>query len=268
LNPSAETALEVRVHGDRSKPCLIYLPGVHGDWTLFTSFRELAKEDFFVVEISYPRTLKWSMEDYGRAVAAAVEQLGISRAWVLAESYSSQVAWAWLKLAQSGATPFRFEGLILAGGFVRYPFPWLVRAAGKFFDVAPWRLWKILFCFYIWYSSFRHRNAPESASSAHEFVARRTKLDIAAMRHRLRLIYEYDPREIAAAATCPIYLLAGMIDPVVATWPVLRWLRKHCPAVRAHRIIWPADHNVLGTEPGKSLAQIAAWVQSSHQRSV
>ena len=124
-----EHELEIRRHGDASKPTLIYLPGIHGDWTLFTSFRELAEREFHVIEVTYPRTLTWSMEDYGRNVAAAIEKLGIQNGWVLAESYSSQVAWAWVTEGEKRAPSFRMEGIILAGGFVRYPFPWVVRAA-------------------------------------------------------------------------------------------------------------------------------------------
>ena len=260
-----ESLLEVRSFGELSNPALIYLPGVHGDRTLFTSFRELAKRDFYIIEITYPRTLNWSMEDYGREVAAGISRLGLNKGWILAESYGSQVAWAWLKLAQETTPSFRFEGLILAGGFVRYPFPWMVRATGVFFDVAPWWLWKILFWIYARYSGFRHRHAPESAGSAREFVARRTKLDIAAMRHRLRLIANYDPRDIARRVPCPVFLLAGFIDPVVPAWPVLRWLRRNCPSFKDRRIIWPADHNVLGTEPAKSLAQMKCWIHSSSE---
>ena len=145
---------------------------------------------------------------------------------------------------------------------MRYPYPMLVRLAGLFVDVAPWQLWKFLFWIYVRYSGFRYRNAPGSANSAREFVERRNPLDIAAIRHRLRLIADYDPREIAANAHCPIFLLAGFIDPVVLTLPVLRWLRTRCSMFKTHRIIWPADHNVLGTEPAKSAEQIAKWISS------
>ena len=32
--------VEVRVHGAEPLPTLIYLPGLHGDWTLIGSFRK------------------------------------------------------------------------------------------------------------------------------------------------------------------------------------------------------------------------------------
>jgi len=32
--------LQLRIYGDDSFPTLIYLPGLHGDWTLVSSFRK------------------------------------------------------------------------------------------------------------------------------------------------------------------------------------------------------------------------------------
>ncbi|MGZ8920615.1 MAG: alpha/beta fold hydrolase, partial [Limisphaerales bacterium] len=240
-----ETKIQMRTDGESSLPTLIYLPGIHGDWTLLTGFRELAKKKFFLVQFIYPRTLSWSLEDYARAVSKALAEAGITGGWVLAESYSSQVAWTWLKIADEGPLPFRFDGIVLAGGFVRYPAPIALRAVQAFFAVAPWRLWKVLFWVYQQFSGFRHRNSPGAACSGQEFVERRTPLDIEAIRARLRLIAGCDPRPVAAKARCPVYVLAGTIDPVVLVWPVLRWLRRHCPTFNGHRIIWPADHNVL-----------------------
>lgn len=255
-----ETELQVRIDGDASQPTLIYLPGLHGDWTLLTAFREAARERFRLVQLTYPRTLSWSLVEYARAVSEALASRGVTRGWVLAESFSSQVTWAWLKTAQENATQFRFDGIILAGGFVRYPI-WLnLRFAQFFMAIAPWFLWKLLFWAYLRYSTFRHRNAAANANSGREFIERRSPEDIAAMRARLRLIAGSDPRPIARKANCPIYQLAGVIDPIVPPALVNKWLRRNCPAFKGHRIIWPADHNVLGTEPAAALAQIEEWV--------
>lgn len=258
--PQEETALHIRTHGERANPVLIYLPGIHGDWTLLTEFAELAREKFFLVQITFPRTLSWTLDQYAQAVSDNLANAGISSGWILAESFSSQVAWAWLELAKENRTGFQFTGLILAGGFVKYPAKWMVRLTDFFFDLAPWHLWRFLFRIYFLYSGFRHRNAPGTADAVHEFLARRNPLDIAAMSHRLRLIVASDPRSIAMNTLCPVYLLAGAIDPIVPAWPVIRWLRKRCATFRGHRLIWPADHNVLGTEPSKSLKQIEEWI--------
>jgi pimeloyl-ACP methyl ester carboxylesterase len=132
-----ETELQVRIDGDASLPTLIYLPGVHGDWTLLPAFRELAKEKFRLVQFTYPRTISWSLVEYARAVSEALASRGITRGWLLAESFSSQVAWTWLNMAQENATEFRFDEIILAGGFVRYPI-WLnLRFAQLFMAIAP-----------------------------------------------------------------------------------------------------------------------------------
>jgi pimeloyl-ACP methyl ester carboxylesterase len=255
-----ETELQVRIDGDASLPTLIYLPGLHGDWTLLPAFRELTKEKFRLVQFTYPRTISWSLVEYARAVDEEIKKLGVSQAWILAESFSSQVTWTWLKMTQENGTQFRFNGIILAGGFVRYPILLNLRFAQFFMAVAPWFLWKTLFWTYLRYSRFRHRNAAGNANSARAFIDRRTPEDLAAMRARLRLIAGFDARPIATKASCPIFQLAGVIDPIVPPALVNKWLRRNCPAFRGHRIIWPADHNVLGTEPAAALAQIEEWV--------
>ena len=255
-----ETELQVRTDGDPANPALIYLPGLHGDWTLLAAFRELAKKNFFLVQFTYPRTRSWTLHDYAAAVSEAAAGLGITHGWVLAESFSSLVAWAWLKKERENGASFRFDGVILAGGFVRYQKRLRLAATRFLFNIAPWFVWKALFWVYVRYSRFRHRNAPGGASSAREFITRRTPLDIEAMRARLRLIAEADSRSIAAEAKCPVYFLAGAIDPIVPPRAVIRWLSENCAALKDHRIIWPADHTVLATEPAKALEQIEKWV--------
>ena len=86
--------LQLRIHGDASLPTLIYLPGLHGDWTLIGGFRHALGDKVRFVEITYPRTLTWSLDDYAAAVETALAKNGITRGWLLGESFSSQVVWA------------------------------------------------------------------------------------------------------------------------------------------------------------------------------
>ena len=61
--PAGEN-LSLRIHGNPALPTLIYLPGLHGDWTIIGGFgRALASWARFV-EFTYPRTLDWSLDDY------------------------------------------------------------------------------------------------------------------------------------------------------------------------------------------------------------
>jgi len=67
--------LEMRTYGDASLPTLIYLPGLHGDWTLVGSFRHALGGRVRFVEFTYPRTLTWSLDDYAANLESALARL-------------------------------------------------------------------------------------------------------------------------------------------------------------------------------------------------
>src|SRR5437867_13246174 len=48
--------LQIRIHGESAHPTLIYLPGLHGDWTLISSFREAIRNLVRLVDITYTST--------------------------------------------------------------------------------------------------------------------------------------------------------------------------------------------------------------------
>lgn len=259
--------IQIRVFGDASLPTLVYLPGLHGDWTMTSSFREALQGRLRLVEITYPRTLTWSIDDYAEAIERGLRENGITQGWLLGESFGSQPAWALLARnpvanAKSVGTAFKIEGLILAAGFVRHPFsrgPKLLSRIGR---IIPNRAYRLFMRIYIWQARLRHRRSAETLRSMDEFVDRRTALDRRAMRHRLHLITEYDPRPIARACHLPVHYLAGMFDPLVP-WPhVRRWLRKNCPGYRGGRTFWLADHNVLVSAPAGCARQVVRWMQS------
>ena len=254
-----EEQLRLRVHGDAALPTLIYLPGLHGDWTLVSSFRAAMAGRVRFVEFSYPRTLEWCLADYAAHIQRALVEHGVTRGWLLGESFGSQVVWALLAGQVAG---FQVEGVILAGGFVRHPVNWLVRL-GRFMSTR-WPRWffRGALTFYGRYAKIRHRRAPETLASIAEFVARRSvPLDRLAIRHRLDLIATHDPRPIARETRIPLFALIGLVDPIVPALPVWLWLRRNCPGYRGARLIWRADHNVLGTAPLAAREQVLAWME-------
>lgn len=275
-------SLQIRIHGDAGLPTLIYLPGIHGDWTLVSSFRERMKSQVRFVEFIYPRTLEWSLDDYATAVLAALEQNDVHEGIVLGESFGSQVAWAMLAAGRHScrplepsntegkqlptlgdrnvALPFRPTMLILAGGFVRYPFMPLVDFSRWVWQLTPASVVRAFFKGYAIVARWRHRHAPETAAAIKEFVARRTPLDLAAMGHRLKLIREHDPAAIARQVAIPVCQLAGFWDPIVWQPAVRSWLRRFCPGYRATRVISFADHNVLGTAPDSAAELLTQWL--------
>jgi pimeloyl-ACP methyl ester carboxylesterase len=247
--------LEMRVYGDAALPTLIYLPGMHGDWTLVASFRRALAGWVRFVEFTYPRTLTWSLDNYAQGVETALAEEGIARGWLLGESFSSQVVWSLVARKQ-----FEMQAIVLAGGFVRHPMRWGVRLAERLCGgISLGLLTRVLFG-YARVARFRYRRSPEVQANIQEFIARRTELDLQAAKHRLHLIAQYDPRPVAQAVTVPVYALTGLVDPIVPWCFVRPWLRRNCPALRDYKIILRADHNVLGTAAAAAAEQIMQWM--------
>ena len=128
--------------------------------------------------------------------------------------------------------------------------------------MTPMSLYRLELKIYAWYAKFRHRRAPEVLASIKEFVERRTELDRQAIRHRLTLLDQYDPRPVARQTRVPIYYLAGFVDPLVP-WVLVRWwLRRNCPSYRGGKTFWLTDHNVLATSPARSAKLILKWMKN------
>jgi len=247
--------LKIRSHGSAALPCLIYLPGLHGNWKLIGGFRKALRERVRFVEITYPNTTTWSLDQHAAAFESAMAAHGISSGWLLGESFSSQVVWSVL-----GRKNFDTRGSILAGGFVRHPFRWVARLAHRgFFDVSFSVLSRV-FYLYAWLTPFRFRRAPETFAEIREYIAGLTPSDVQAFKHRLHLLAENDPCSLARQTDVPVYALTGLLDPVVPWFWVRKWLKANCPALQQYRIIWRADHNVLGTAPDLAAQCVLNWM--------
>jgi len=257
--PQAEggDALQIRVHGSPDKPALIYLPGSHGDWSVIPGFRNQMLAEFCFVEFTYPRTVSWTVEEYGREVAAALSAKGIKGGWLLGESFGSQIAWQLSHLPD-----FHCQGIILCGGFVRHPFPWgaaLFRRICERLLARPQGIAKMMRSYERWVTS-RYENTAERSASLMEFKQRRIVADGKAAMHRLRLIQHYDPSASARTFQAPVYYLGGFWDPLVPWYLVRPWLKLHCPGYKDGEIIAIADHNVLFSAPTKSARTIQKWL--------
>ena len=261
-----EKELQLRVHGDDSLPTLIYLPGLHGDWTLVGGFLQALNGRSRFVEITYPRTLEWSLDDYAAAIEAALAENEIKSGWLLGESFGSQPLWALAArnskshFIKCGFGPFQIDGIILAGGFVKHPMRQAVRLAERLTGRMSNALFIWIIFSYAKIAKFRYRHSPGVLVRIDEFVARRTELDRRAAQHRLHLIAGFDPRQVARQTKLPVFGLSGILDPIVP-WPfVRRWLKRNCPALRDFKIIKSADHNVLGTAPKRAARQVLEWM--------
>ena len=163
---------QLRIHGDVTLPTLIYLPGLHGDWTIIGGFRRAIGGRVRFVEFTYPRTVTWSLDDYAAAVESTLAKNGITGGWLLGESFSSQVVWAMVARGK-----FRAQGVILAGGFVKYPMQQALRLAEKITGRISTRLLVWIIFGYAKIARIRYRLSPQTLAAIDEFVARRTELD-------------------------------------------------------------------------------------------
>lgn len=249
--------IQLRIHGDAGLPTVVYFPGLHGDWTLIGAFREALAGKVRFVEMTYPRTLTWSLDDYASAIEMSLANEGIARGWLLGESFGSQPMWALVACGK-----FQAQGIILAGGFVRHPMRWLVRLAEALAGKLSLRLLiKIIFG-YAKIARLRYRNSPVILERINEFIVRRTELDKQAATHRLRLIAGSDFRAVAAQTKLPVFGITGILDPIVP-WPfVRRWLKNNCPALRDYKVV-RADHNVLGTGTRAAADQVLRWIHKA-----
>jgi pimeloyl-ACP methyl ester carboxylesterase len=266
--------LQIRIHSDAALPVLVYLPGIHGDWTLVSSFRAAVAGRVRFVEFTYPRTVAWTLADYAEAVTGALLTNEIRQGWLLAESFGSLVAWEMIRRSQEskpqpeGARKpaFTTQGLILAGGFARHPWPWGARLMRWVGERLAMSFYQRMLRVYAFYAKFRHRDAPETLASIGEFVARRTALDRQAMRARLELVTQADARPVARRTMLPVRYLAGVVDPLVPGPYVRRWLRCNCPGYRGGKTFWFADHNVLATAARQSAETVLEWMAVGKRR--
>ena len=120
------------------------------------------------MEVTYPRTLTWSLEDHAAAMEAELAGHRIAGGWLLGESFGSQIVWRLVARKR-----FDAGGVILAGGFARHPMRWTVSLAERLVgDISLTLLTRILFG-YAKLARFRHRHSPEMVSGIQEFIARR-----------------------------------------------------------------------------------------------
>jgi pimeloyl-ACP methyl ester carboxylesterase len=243
--------VSIRVH-EGAGPTVIYLPGIHGDWGLIGAFRRALGARVRFVEFAYSKD-EATLERLAELVHAELTAAGVASGWLLGQSFGSQVGWAVM------ARGFKADGVILAGGFVRHPWPWGARLFRAALSVPSgivnpgYRVYTAIF-------NALARRGPEESEELMAFARARGTREWKAMSWRLSLIASSDPRPAARGMTKPVHYLGGMIDPLVP-WPlVTRWLKRECPGYRGEVILRYADHNVLGSAPRESAERILSWI--------
>lgn len=231
---------------------MIYLPGIHGDWGLIGAFRRALGGRVRFIEFAYSKD-EVTLERLAELVHAELKAHRVNAGWLLGQSFGSQVGWALI------ARGFPADGVVLAGGFVRHPWPWGARLFRVLLSV-PAGVVNPAYRLYTALCNALARRGPEEAEELMAFARDRGSRDWEAMARRLSLIAASDPRATARATRKPVHYLGGMIDPLVP-WPlVTRWLKRECPGYKGETILPYADHNVLGSSPRESAERVLGWI--------
>jgi hypothetical protein len=143
---------------------------------------------------------------------------------------------------------------------VRYPLPaavQLVRACHR-----DWPLPLLMggLRIYLGLLKLRHWSAVIRAGVDEHFQTHKSEQDRRAILSRYEIILQNDPRPLARRLSLPLYYITGFWDVIVMWFLVQPWLKTHCPAYRGWRLVWSAEHNVLGFQPRISAQQIMQWL--------
>lgn len=242
----------VQIQGPPDLPTLVYLPGMHGHWSFAHALRKKLEGKVRLVELAYPSVVTWSVTDYARSALNALDEAGITRAWILAESFGSQIAWE--LTAQNDAIVW--DGLILDGGFIKHPLPWGARFLAWALHRAPKTTGGFLGLVAVPFMRKILKGVPREDRKRFPFNNRNR----AAMVARLHLIATHDPRPAALNTTIPVYAMAGFWDILVPMPLVFRWLSKNCSTLRDSRILWFADHATIMSSPESTAKLVLKWM--------
>ena len=249
------TGLVHQTTGNQDAPPIVYLPGVHGDWTPQVAARPLIGRDYHFVETAYPRIETWSIDDYGRALNNLLDELGIEAAHVVGESFGSLVGW------QFGiANPGRVRSFTLVGGFAQPPRFRIAAAAAAALTTLPTALLESSIDFYV--SGKSALGEFREMFELGAYPATRTEQGRRATANRMRIIQASDFSDQLAQVEFPVRYLGGAKDIVV---PVRREiatleakLPPHCDF--QSELLRGTPHAMIASHPEQTVDRISRWV--------
>ncbi len=253
----AENELIYRASGADTAPPVLYLPGVHGDWTPQAVAGPLLAERFRLVEVAYPKQPEWAIVDHVQAVVALLDRLEIASAHIIAESFGSLVGWE-LGLEHSS----RVRSLMIVGGFCQPPGPPKVLLAKWGLSILPTELFERGVDAYASIKKLRGRLSPSELEGGPPYTAVRSDLGRNATVQRLELISRLDFRHHLHDLQVPVRYIAGELDRIVSVEREIETLREILPAETGFesRVIPGAPHMIIASHPKETAAQLIAWI--------
>lgn len=249
-----------QISGARDCPTIVYLPGVHGDWTPHERARPMLSREAHFIETAYPRLPHWALDDFSDALEDLLKRLGIESAHLVGESFGSLVAW------QFGLTrPERVRSLVLVGGFAQAPRFGVAAAAGRTLQLLPTFLLEAGIDMYV--ALKNTRGELRCASGQGAYPVTRTDRGRRATANRMAIIQRSDFRGKLTEIRFPVRYLGGARDVVVPVRREIATLRRELSAECGFqsRIVSGAPHPMIASHPDSTVQQILRWVHETEQ---
>lgn len=237
---------------------LVYLPGVHGDWTAQSGVRRVLGREFHFIETAYPHIERWSIADYGRAVKDLLDGLGIESAHLVGESFGSLVAWEF-----GVQHPERVRSFTLVGGFSRAPRLRVAATAASALRTLPSGFFEAAIDVYVAGKSLFGEQRERFDTGP--YPATRTPRGIRATANRMSLIQETDFRDQLSTVRFPVRYLGGARDLVIPVRREIATLDAHLPphCDFQSELITGAPHNVIASHPRAASHRICRWIRDA-----
>ena len=241
--------------GDRQATPVLYLPGVHGDWTPQLAARPLLSREFRFIETAYPRIETWSIEDFARALKRLLDDLGIESAHIVGESFGSLVMW------QFGlANPERVRSFTLVGGFCRPPRFRVAAAASAALKSMPTSVLESIIDRYVARRSALGEERESFDIGA--YPAARTLQGRRATANRMSIIQASDFTVRLKEIESPVRYLGGANDIVVPVRREIATLLAHLPPHCDFRseLVAGAPHAMIPSHAQEIVDHLRRWV--------
>ncbi|MCH8203536.1 MAG: alpha/beta hydrolase [Candidatus Hydrogenedentes bacterium] len=259
IRNGSDDELIYQVSGEECATPVIYLPGVHGDWTPQAAARTILAEKFRLIEITYPKKPQWRIEDYMNALLSLLDRLEIRSAHVIAESFGSLVGWEF-----GLEHPARVRSMMIVGGFCQPPGPAKVLFAKWGLSILPTEVFERGVDAYVSIRKHQGKLVRPEMEVDLPYAAVRTDLGLSATIRRFELIGRTDFRHQLHDFRVPVRYIGGELDLIV---PVKREIETLDEILAEEtgfesRLIPGAPHMIISSHAEETAGQLVEWIEA------
>ena len=261
---SLDTATELvhQISGPEDAPAMVYLPGVHGDWTANESARTHLSRETRLIEVAYPRNAAWTLADFSNALRRLLDRLNLTSVHVAGESFGSLVAWE-----TAFGHPELIKSLLLVGGFAQPPAYRVATSAKWALRGMPTFVLETGIDIYVYYKDLKGERRLGRRSGVSPYPAVRTRKGKLATASRMGIIERTDVRERLHRLQQPVRYIGGDSDSVIGVHRELSTLRQHLPPHCEFKseLIQDAPHAIIASHPEHTARTLTRWILDIEQ---